>query len=359
MEMTGRISTERGCWCLIYQYVNNVFPTVKSELDNWRLAAARHLEPRLAAAAQASIAEKSFHCLGGSIYALYPGVSTAAMIELIVAYQTISDYLDNLADSLGVQDERAFRRLHLAMTEALDPTVPISSYYAYYPFQEDRGYLPGLVNTCRQRVRQLPGYEAVRSHLLELAGFYVNLQTYKHLAVGEREERIRTWLGEQQDWYPEVTVWELAAATGSTLGIFCLLAAACQPHFDSKQANEIRGAYFPWVCGLHILLDYLIDRREDEATGQLNFVSYYVDDQAMTRGLENIFARAMRAMADLDHPDFHRTVVRGLLAMYLSDPKTKTPSLDSTVARLLRQGGVAARTLYQLCQVLRRLGRLG
>ena len=358
MAKTTNMRISPGSCRLIYHFVFDVFPLVKLELERWWQTAGEHLEPLLAAAAQASIADKGFHCQGGSIYALYPGVPTAAMVKLIVAYQTISDYLDNLVDSLGVHDERAFRQLHLAMTEALDPVVPMSSYYAYYPNQDDRGYLPALVSFCREQIRQLPSYAAVRGHLVELAGLYANLQTFKHLAGDEREERIKAWLAPEQRQYPDVSVWELAAATGSTLGIFCLLAAACQPGLTSVQANEIKTAYFPGVCGLHILLDYLIDLQEDARTEQLNFVTYYGNRTATEKGLTNFLDQALERTGYLTYADFHRTVVRGLLAMYLSDPKSNTPQLRPVVARLLAEAGLSTRVLYRLCRLLRRVGKL-
>lgn len=46
----------------------------------------------------ASIEHKTFHCEGGGILALLANEHREDCIRFIVAYQTISDYLDNLCD---------------------------------------------------------------------------------------------------------------------------------------------------------------------------------------------------------------------------------------------------------------------
>ena len=79
------------------------FPAVKRELSRWKSLAQTIPEP-LRTQALLSIEHKAFHCLGGSVYAQYPGVHGQTMLSFVVALQTISDYLDNLCDRLGVCD---------------------------------------------------------------------------------------------------------------------------------------------------------------------------------------------------------------------------------------------------------------
>ena len=53
------------------------------------------------------IRDKEFHCLGGSVYAPRTGGQRKDDgLRLIVAFQTISDYLDNLCDRTGVNRSR-------------------------------------------------------------------------------------------------------------------------------------------------------------------------------------------------------------------------------------------------------------
>lgn len=339
---------------LIYHFVVEVFPLVKEELNQWQRRAAKLPDERLRLQATESIRTKTFHCQGGSIYALYPGVNLAETIQFIVAYQTISDYLDNLVDSLEVQDELAFSQLHLAMQEALDPEAILSDYYLYYPFQADGGYLELLVKTCHNSLRKLPSYKIVQAEAIKLAKLYSHLQTYKHLAVEEREAKMLSWIEPNLTDYPDLTTWEFAAATGSTLGVFCLYAAASNPRLTVRQAMSIRQAYFPWICGLHILLDYFIDLREDLETNQLNFVAYY-ETMGETYERLHLFVRNSLKQADqLDQPKFHRAVVQGLLAMYLSDGKSRDSEIWSVTRQLLGDSGLLVNILYWACCQLRK-----
>ena len=49
--------------------------------------------------------------------------------------------------------------------------------------------------------------------------------------------------------------------------------------FEKNDAEQIRNGYFPYIQGLHILLDYLIDQEEDKVGGDLNFCFYYENEK--------------------------------------------------------------------------------
>jgi tetraprenyl-beta-curcumene synthase len=340
---------------LIYQFVSIIFPIVKQELNGWRQIAARSPDSRLRRQAAESIRTKAFHCQGGSIYALYPGVNRYEAVRFIVAYQTMCDYLDNLVDSLEVQDELAFYQLHLATQEALNPNVARSDYYLYYPYREDGGYLEQLVTTCQESLNKLPAYKMVQEEAIKLAKLYSHLQTYKHLAAEEREAKMLNWINPYLRDYPEITAWEFAAATGSTLGIFCLYVVAFDPQLTYWQGQKIRQAYFPWICGNHILLDYFIDLREDRKTKQLNFVVYYEHTEMISERLLLFMKNSLEKTQQLDYPIFHRAVVQGLLAMYLSDEKSRDRDIWSVTQKLLGDSGPGVKLLYRLCCRLRKM----
>ncbi|WP_018211319.1 tetraprenyl-beta-curcumene synthase family protein [Desulfitobacterium hafniense] len=343
---------------LIYSFVKTIFPAVKAQLSFWEEKAGRCPDRVLGEQALASIAHKEFHCLGGSIYSLYPGARVAEVIEFVVAYQTISDYLDNLVDALEIQDEQAFRQLHLAMTEALNADARCSDYYAYYPHREDGGYLAELVQTCQRRVQKLPSYEVVRPYMMKLAELYTLLQVSKHLHPAEREQKMLGWLEQVIPEYPGLSVWELAAATGSTLGTFCLFAMAYDAQLTDREAKKVRDAYFPWITGLHILLDYFIDLEEDRKTNQLNFVEYYASKKEQQERLLLFVETALSQARSLRYPDFHEAIIRGLLAMYLSDQKGKSRECGQVTAELIQAGGRPVKVLFWICLQLRKKGKL-
>ncbi|MDR3588443.1 MAG: tetraprenyl-beta-curcumene synthase family protein [Negativicutes bacterium] len=339
---------------LITKFVRQVFPLVDTELAFWQQHASRHCPPDLAAQALASIRDKKFHCQGGSIYCLYPGVTTHTFVRLVVALQTISDYLDNLCDRAGIADEAAFRQLHLAMTDALDPSAGLHDYYRYYPSRDDGGYLAALVTACQEEISRLPAYPVVKPMILDLARLYSDLQTYKHLDPAIREQKMHAWAQQRSADYPQLTLWEFAAASGSTLGMFMLCAAAADPGLTAAAADKTRSAYFPWICGFHILLDYFIDMAEDRSHGDLNFVAYYGDEAETLSRLTHFWQQALFSARELPHPLFSETIVQGLLAMYLSDPKTSACPERAIKTSLLADAGSYTRLVYALCRLLRR-----
>ncbi|MCL5981063.1 MAG: tetraprenyl-beta-curcumene synthase family protein, partial [Firmicutes bacterium] len=155
---------------------------------------------------------------------------------------------------------------------------------------------------------------------------------------------------------PGVTWWEFAAAAGSTLGIFALSARAAAGTAGGREVAGLLSGYFPWVCGLHILLDYFIDLDEDETYNDLNFVSYYPSPRDAEEGLLRFLREALQSVESLPRPAFHGMVVSGLLALYLSDPKALAPARKKTAQRLLRAGGPEVLHLHRVCLGLRRRG---
>lgn len=348
------LATTTSRLTLLIKFVYTVFPLVNKELSHWQAYASSHGMRELADQALASITSKSFHCKGGSIYSLYKNVPTADFVRLVVALQTISDYLDNLCDRAGVFNEDAFRQLHLAVTDALDPNRPMNDYYAAYPYKDDGGYLHNLVAVCRQEINKLPAYHLVKPEALRQAGLYSELQTLKHLHPKVREQKLLSWINGHLPGYPGITAWEFAAATGSTLGMFMLCAIAHNPELTAEEAEKAAHAYFPWINGLHILLDYFIDEAEDRQGGDLNFVAYYENNQLILTRLTFFIKQAYAQAGRLSEATFARTVVDGLLAMYLSDPKTEQPAEQAIRQSLLQTVGGFTRLMYSLCRLLRK-----
>jgi tetraprenyl-beta-curcumene synthase len=341
---------------IIGRLVTRVFPEVDRELARWQAKIRECPQQELARQAAASIRHKRFHAQGGSVFAITAEGFQRDLVRLIVALQTISDYLDNLCDRAGCQDRRAFRLLHEAMMCGVDPEREVPDFYQLYPYGDDGGYLRALVDECRGVLRTLPAYPLVRDEVIALAGLYSDLQVYKHIEPWAREPLLVSWFDNHRDRYPGIDWWEFAAASGSTLGIFALLAAATRPDLEYRQVRALMQAYFPWVCSLHILLDYFIDQDEDREEGELNFCFYYPDLETCAGRLRLFLVEGLARTSRLRRPLFHRTVVKGLLALYMSDPKVERQGLRWVADRLLRDAGWDARVMYRVCRKLRRSG---
>lgn len=313
--------------------------------------------------ARASIKGKTFHCQGASVYALHSHLvrrgkgAQETYVRFAVALQTISDYLDNLCDRAEVYEERAFRTLHEAFLDALDPSRIPKDYYRDYPHKDDGGYLASLVGDARCALGEGSALETIRPHLMMFGKRYTDLQTYKHISPALREERMRAWTDAYREMYPTISGWEFAASCGSTLGIFAL-ASAKRTDMKAQEAQAITDAYFPYINGLHILLDYLIDREEDRDGGDLNFTFYYASHEVMTERLLYFTRKALDAARCAPEPMFHTHIVYALLALYLTDEKAKHPDILPVADAIRAQLPSAGARYFRLCRLLRKLKRI-
>ncbi len=343
---TNTAKVPRNPVTLMHRVYRYVLPEVRAQLASWRTAAGRIPDEELRKQAIDSMTHKQFHCEGGAVYAAANLSMRHVIIPLIVAFQTISDYLDNLCDRSTSLDPEDFRRLHQSMLDAVNPSASLQDYYAFRTEREDGGYLNELVRTCQSCVCLLPGYAFVQQRVEVLVGLYCDLQVYKHIHKDLREAELLAWWERNRALYPELQWNEFAAATGSTLGVFFLFLAASDEQLSAEQSEAIFRAYFPHVCSLHILLDYLIDQEEDEAGGDLNFCNYYGDLTLTVNRIEWIVERARADIATLTHTAFHRMIIEGLLALYLSDPKVNDQPEVRLVSKKLMRGSPMTRLFF-------------
>ncbi|MCA0972846.1 tetraprenyl-beta-curcumene synthase family protein [Halobacillus litoralis] len=331
----------------MYRVYREVFPSVHTELNQWIERAKAIPNDELRSQALMSIEEKTFHCEGGGIYSLLAGNRQSEAVRFIVAYQTISDYLDNLCDRSTSMDPEDFRMLHESMTDALTPGNELKNYYAYREDQDDGGYLHALVRTCQSVLGSAEAYSLVKPHTLKLGSLYNDLQVHKHVMEEERIPRLKKWFEDHQDQWPNLQWYEFSACTGSTLGIFCLVSYLLSGRLDESLAKQIEKSYFPFMQGLHILLDYYIDQQEDEEEGDLNFCSYYTHQQEMKDRFSYFVQHTDEEIRKLPDVSFHQMIHEGLVGMYLADQKVgRLADGRNFVKGLLRISGRKASFFY-------------
>lgn len=337
---------------LLGRYIFRVLPAVRTELQEWEHIARNCPNPVLREQALKSLEHKAFHCQGGAVFACSQPDYQDVLIKLIVAYQTICDYLDNLCDRASCYDGRAFRQIHEALFDALTPGSSRADYYVYYPSKDDGGYLNQLVLCCRKCLMQLPAYKQVYPYVRWLASEYIDLQVYKHIDPSSRESDLLKWAC-QHNQYADLKWQEYSAATGSTLAVFALFVLACQPQATEKDAHKVMNDYFPWICGLHILLDYLIDQEEDRIGGDLNFTFYYASQEEMIERFSLFIKQVKEGVCQAENADMAELILEGILAMYLSDPKVRQTGKKGLAYYLLRTAGRDTLRTYYLCKLVR------
>ncbi|MGN1402675.1 MAG: tetraprenyl-beta-curcumene synthase family protein [Bacillus sp. (in: firmicutes)] len=344
---------------LMNKVYREVFPVVQEKLHEWKQEAKKIPDPELRMQAISSIEQKEFHCEGGSILTILAEEKKNEAISFVVAYQTISDYLDNLCDRSTSMDDKDFAALHESMVHSLSLCSEETNYYRYRLEQDDGGYLNKLVETCQQFWAGVDNYTLIEPHLKELCSYYVDLQVHKHVVHDEREERLNRWFAAHKSRLPEMAWYEFSACSGSTLGIFCLVSYALRDDFNETDADRIRNGYFPYIQGLHILLDYFIDQEEDMAEGDLNFCSYYDSNEQMFKRMAHFVSEAESYLNQLPHKGFHLLIHRGLLGLYLSDKKVEENRETKSLAwEMVKLGGPQSRFFYRNAKLYRFVKRL-
>ncbi|WP_409270981.1 tetraprenyl-beta-curcumene synthase family protein [Neobacillus sp. SCS-31] len=332
---------------LMAKSYRKIFPAVKEEMSYWKKRAEAIPNQELRKQALASIETKAFHCEGGAILALIAKEEYKQAISFIVAYQTISDYLDNLCDRSTSLDPDDFASLHDAMFDALILGEPHGDYYSKREDRDDGGYLAELVAKCNSVLASMKKYPVIRDYLLELCGFYCELQVHKHVTPEEREPRLQEWFERHKTRMPEMEWYEFSACSGSTLGIYCLVSYALGNDFGKQEAEKVMNGYFPYIQGLHILLDYFIDQEEDRAGGDLNFCFYYKNQETLFNRLMHFMEEADRHTDGLPNQRFHKLINRGLLGIYLSDEKVRRQEgVRKLAKKIIKYGGPVSQFFY-------------
>ncbi|WP_017726504.1 tetraprenyl-beta-curcumene synthase family protein [Halalkalibacterium ligniniphilum] len=326
---------------LLLTIYREVVPAVHRHLDRWKEKARQIPDPELRFHALDGLTRKAFHCEGGGAFGLLGKERFDDFLSFMIAYQTMCDYLDNLCDQSESLDPNDFRALHDALLAALTPGAPLENYYRFRDEQEDGGYLHELIKTCQKTLQSFPSFEKVQHHMLQLSGYYGDLQTYKHVKKEDRVPLLEAWFEKHRQEVPPMTWYEFSACTGSTLAIYTLAIYATKPNLSEETAQLIKEGYFPWVQGAHLLLDYFIDQEEDIADDELNFLFYYESEEEMISRFQYFVKMAEETMTKLPDPKFHRMIHRGLIAIYLADEKVQgNPELKKKSKQMAKLGGI-------------------
>jgi Protein of unknown function (DUF2600) len=172
-------------------------------------------------------------------------------------------------------------------------------------------------------------------------------------ALGEVEE-LRHW-AESLESPTEYRWFEVAAGASSSVAAHALIAAAADPRTTAETAASIDAAYYPPIGALTVLLDDLVDRDEDLANGEHNYLRYYAGSEEAAGRLAVIAGRAERLLGRLPNSRRHQAILAGVAGFYLSSAEAETPYASPIRTRLLAALGPGARLLTAFMRI-RRLG---
>lgn len=332
------------------------WPLASIELDHWLARAAAIPDAALREDALHSLSQKRDNALGAALFCILPKHRNRQLLRLLVAYQTLWDFLDNLSESGAVCGPQNGYRLHRALVEALDPDAPLSDYYKFHPANQDGGYLQDLVTVCRGLCRLLPSYPRLRQPIL--AGVrQCALQGLNHLADSEqRTKGLRAWASQDALGYDGLSWFEVAAASSAFLP-HPLLALASEPKCKVAHAKRVGDAYFPWMALAITMLDSYADLDGDRANGDHSYVAYYDTRGIACERLCEVVGRLIAEMARLPNRDTHVLMATSMVAMYLSSGrKGGSPQVEWMNKRIAASGGLLTQILVPAARTWRTVG---
>jgi tetraprenyl-beta-curcumene synthase len=327
--------------------------TVSREVRTWRTLASTIPTAPIRRDALSALDTKRGHIDGAALFSILPRTRNRSLVRLLVAYEVIWDLLDSVNEHGAAAGQVNGRQLHLALIDALDPSRPISDYYAHHPWKDDGGYLRTLVEVCRKTSAELPSYKRVRPLLIEEASRAQVLAINHDLHEGHRDASLRAWATRHSLGSSEVSWFELTGAASASLTVHALLALAAEPVLSDADVLRTRGAYFPWVSAATTMLDSYVDQAEDAANGDHSYIAHYPTPQIATERTRELVHRSLHEAISLPRGEHHTLIVGCMLAMYLSKDSARTPAMRETTRELTRAGGTLTKLLLPILRLWR------
>jgi tetraprenyl-beta-curcumene synthase len=352
--LAGRRRHSRTSNCLALTFATatrtywlEVWPFLRGETQRWVKRAEAIPDETLRHIALDALRLKRGNLEGAVAFAaLARGQHRLHSARAMAAYEAAFDYLDCLCEMPSDDPLANGRQLNQALIVAVQPGREHENYFAHHRLKGDGGYLHALVDACQTALGSLPARPAVEEELVRISSRLANYQSLNHGDAHGSHSAFLAWASSEaahhrhHDHGPELSWWEVGAAGGSSLAAFALFAAATDPRTGPEHAAAIDDAYFPWIGAVNSLLDSVVDRREDDATGQHRLLDYYASPEDIAERLELITTQAMARARELQPRHGHALIVAAMTSFYLSNPATQAPDLYALRSRLRKSVGV-------------------
>jgi tetraprenyl-beta-curcumene synthase len=323
------------------------------EIRLWRIRALQIPDPQIREDALAALDHKRTHAHGAALFWILPRRRNADLLRLLISYELIWDFLDNLSERAAGLGQTDGRNLHRAIAEAIDPTVPISDYYGQLPWREDGGYLRALVGACREQCLLLPSYCAVRALVLEDACLAQVLALNHHPDACVRDAELESWVARHFPEADDTPWWELSGAASAPLTIHVLLALAAEPECDAREVIAAHRAYFPRLSAATTMLDSFVDQLDDVRNGSHSYVGHYPDRACLIQSVQQLVLRSMSDVRSLRRGTRHAIIAAAMVAMYLSKESSLRDDSRTNTRRIVHAGGSLTRVLLPILRLWR------
>lgn len=326
---------------------------VSKEIRRWRQRALRIPDKRIREDALNALAHKRTHADGAALFWTIPRKRSLDLLRLLVAYELIWDFLDNLSERAATEGQADGYHLHLAIAEAINPDGPISDYYRSNSFREDDGYLRALVQACRDGCKFLPSYHRVRTLAITEARRAQVLSINHDLNATRQASALKAWVAQEFSDTRGMEWWELSGAASAPLTIHALLALAMEPICTERDITQIHAAYNPWLSAATTMLDSYVDQAEDQKNGDHSYIAHYPDPESAVLGIHRLVLQATCEARSLRNGSKHAVIAAAMIAMYLSKDSALAPELRATTQSLVNAGGSLTRLLLPILRAWR------
>lgn len=297
-----------------------VAPLALGQLRRWERRANTIEDPVLRALALEKLKEERFNSeVATTLATLVSKKHRKAVVEAIVAYEVMYDYLDGLTEQPTSDPLRDGRQLYRAFINAIDPCTPPADGYYSTRSDDDGGYLTELVAVVSEALARLPANGAIRLAAGRAATRCAEAQIRAHAVPTLGTAQLEDWAMSEAGGIPLGWQQYLAGAASSVLAVHALIAAAADKRTTPAEAEEIDMTYLS-ICYLSTMLDSLIDYQRDTAAGQSGYIRYYPDHDLLAKDLTDAARRAIEHATPLRDGAHHAMTLVGVAAYYLSAP---------------------------------------
>ncbi len=307
------------------------------ELSAWQRLARTIPDAPIREDALGALARKRTHVDGAALFSILPRARNPCLLGLLVAYEIVLDFLDNVNEREASSANG--RQLHLALIEALNPDRGISNHYRHHLCSDDGGYLRALVEACREGCALLPGYPQVRGALLREATRALVLGINHDLDPLDRDEELRRWARRECAGYLDASWFELSSAASASLTVHALLALAAESVGGEHDVEAVHAVYFPWLSAASTMLDSYVDQAEDAVVGNHAYIEHYPAGEAGLRRVRELVGRSAWEARQLRNGHRHAVIAAAMVAMYLSKDSARAPSMRESTRGLVYAGG--------------------
>lgn len=308
---------------------------------DYKAYADRIRKPGIKLHALDAIDELVFDSEISSVFSVLPNIDIEMAAEVLFSFQVIVEYLNSICLCNTTSDASYFNIIFSSLKDAINlRTESFENYFKFYPSKDDDGFLTILVEKCRQKVRQLPGLEVVRDYISSYLTMFIDLQVQKFSSSTEdREAILKPFASIHERKYSYITLSEFCMAADSTLCIQALLALATDPNLTEDRVSGYSDFFFPWLCGIHKILEGYSDYNDSSSLNNLNSFFQF-------NNLKEYENRIVYFISNVDST-YSKSIYKLLISIYTTIPKAEK-GMNTLTTKALTQAGGRNMFLYNL-----------